>query len=71
MGKVQDREDALSTLIAAQRAQKAALAREWWLMQTCQCLDRTGIVHKPSGMVICGDCGGLLPLQPPPRPERP
>lgn len=48
-----------------------SVARTAALMQTCQCLDRQGIVYKPSGLVICGDCGGVLPIQPPAKAERP
>lgn len=46
-------------------------AAEGQLVQTCQCLERKGIVFKPSGIVICGDCGALLPVQPTKRKERP
>lgn len=41
------------------------------LMQTCTCTERTGVVFKPSGLVVCGDCGGALPMQPPKKQERP
>jgi hypothetical protein len=40
-------------------------------MQTCQCVTRIGLVYKPSGLVVCGSCGGALPLQPPAKKERP
>lgn len=40
-------------------------------MVSCPCVERSGIVYKPSGLVICGDCGMPLPVQPPAKKERP
>jgi hypothetical protein len=39
-------------------------------MAFCPCEGRSGIIHKPSGRVVCGDCGLPLLVPPPPRQER-
>ena len=44
------------------------------VMRTCPCdpATRGGIIqNRPSGIVICRDCGLPLPLQSPPAKERP
>jgi hypothetical protein len=34
----------------------------------CPCTTRVGIIHRPSGVVVCGSCG--LPTAPPPPKKR-
>lgn len=40
-------------------------------MLTCRCPQPREVGVKPSGLVYCKACGGALPLQPPPKKERP
>jgi hypothetical protein len=36
----------------------------------CTCTVRTGKILKPSGRIVCADCGGLIEELPKPK-ERP
>lgn len=38
---------------------------------TCDCMERPGVIYKPSGRAVCGGCGGLIVEPPPPPKDRP